>query len=152
MPKSYLRVMTLSINTNLSSLTAQQGLLRSSFQLDGVLNRLSSGLRINSAKDDSAGLSISTRMEAQIREKNQAIKNVNDGISLTQVAEQGMQSAIDVLQRMRELSVQASNDTYTSSDRLSMEMEIDQLKKELDSLASNTEFNGKKMLDGSDSE
>ena len=140
--------MTLSINTNLSSLTAQQGLLRSSFQLDGVLNRLSSGLRINSAKDDSAGLSISTRMEAQIREKNQAIKNVNDGISLTQVAEQGMQSAIDVLQRMRELSVQASNDTYTSSDRLSMEMEIDQLKKELDSLASNTEFNGKKMLDG----
>ena len=106
-------------------------------------------MRINQAKDDAAGLSVSTRMEAQIREHNQAIRNVNDGISMVQVAEGGMQESINIMQRMRELAVQAANDTYNSGDRADMEAELDQLKAHLNSIASDTEFNGQKLLDGS---
>ena len=105
-------------------------------------------MRVNSAKDDAASLAIGTRMEAQIRGKNQGVRNVNDGISLAQVAEGGMQEAVGVLQRMRELAVQAANDTYSSTDRTSMELEITQLKTQLNSIASNTEFNGQTLLDG----
>ena len=131
------------------ALNAQRSLMRSNNVLATVFKRLSSGMRINQAKEDSAGLSISTRMEAQIREHNQAIRNVNDGISLAQVAEGGMQESMNVLQRMRELAVQAANDTYNSGDRADMELELDQLKSQLDSIASDTEFNGQKLLDGS---
>ena len=141
--------MSLSINSNSMSLNAQRNLERSNKTLATVFKRLSSGMRINQAKDDAAGLSVSTRMEAQIREHNQAIRNVNDGISMAQVAEGGMQESMNVLQRMRELAVQAANDTYTSGDRADMELEIDQLKLQLDSIASDTEFNGQKLLDGS---
>ena len=141
--------MGFSINTNLAALNTQRNLLHSTSVLGTTFKRMSSGLRINQAKDDTAGLSISTRMTAQIREHNQAIRNVNDGISLAQVAEGGMQSAIDVMQRMRELAVQAANDTYNSADRADMELELDQLKAELNRMASDTEFNGMKLLDGS---
>jgi len=117
--------------------------------LGTVFERLSSGLRINSAKDDAAGLSVSTRMEAQIREHNQAIRNVNDGISMAQVAEGGMQEAMNTLQRMRELAVQSANGTYSSTDRANLETELTQLNSQLNSIASDTEFNGQKLLDGS---
>ena len=141
--------MTISINTNISSLSSQRNLLQSNKSLGTVFKRLSTGLRINSAKDDSAGFSVATRMEAQIREHNQAIRNVNDSISLAQVAEGGMQSSMNILQRMRELAVQSANDTYSSSNRQAMELEIDQLKAQLNSISSDTEFNGQKLLDGS---
>ena len=116
--------MSLTINSNTMALNAQRSLMRSNNVLATVFKRLSSGMRINSAKDDAAGLAIGTRMEAQIREHNQGIRNVNDGISLAQVAEGGMQEAMNTLQRMRELAVQASNDTYTSGDRADMELEL----------------------------
>ena len=141
--------MSLTINSNSMALNAQRNLVRSNNALATVFKRLSSGMRVNSAKDDAAGLSVSTRMEAQIREHNQAIRNVNDGISMAQVAEGGMQEAMNTLQRMRELAVQASNDTYSSSDRANLETELDQLKAQLNSIASDTEFNGQKLLDGS---
>ena len=141
--------MSLTINSNSMALNAQRNLVRSNNALATVFKRLSSGMRINSAKDDAAGLSVSTRMEAQIREHNQAIRNVNDGISMAQVAEGGMQEAMNTLQRMRELAVQAANDTYTSGDRADLELELDQLKSHLNSIASDTEFNGQKLLDGS---
>lgn len=140
--------MSLSINTNITSLTTQRDLLRSSSVLGTVFKRLSSCLRINQAKDDAAGLSISTRMTAQIREHNQAVRNVNDGIAMAQVAGGEMQQAVDVLQKMRELAVQAANDTNTPSDREAMELEITELKAQLNSIAADTAFNGQKLLDG----
>lgn len=112
------------------------------------MQRLSSGLRINSAKDDAAGLSISDRMTSQIRGLNQAARNSNDGISLAQTAEGALQETTNILQRMRELAIQSANDTNSASDRSSLQAEVNQLKQEMSRIAETTEFNGKKLLDG----
>lgn len=141
--------MALTINTNVASLNAQRNLGQSQGALNKSMQRLSSGLRINSAKDDAAGLAISDRMTAQIRGLNQAARNANDGISLAQTAEGALQESTNILQRMRELAVQSANDTNSASDRSSLNDEVTQLKAELDRIASTTEFNGKKVIDGS---
>jgi len=140
--------MGLFINTNLSSLNAQRQLTSTSNSLSRSFERLSSGLRINGAKDDAAGLSITTRFTAQIRGLNQAVRNSNDGISLAQTAEGALNETTNILQRMRELSVQAANDTNNDSDRASLQAEVDQLKNELDRIAETTNFNGNKILSG----
>ncbi len=140
--------MGLSINTNVMSLNAQRNLGTSQSALAKSMQRLSSGLRINSAKDDAAGLSISDRMTSQIRGLNQAARNSNDGISLAQTAEGALQETTNILQRMRELAVQSANDTNSSSDRSSLQAEVNQLKQEMTRIADTTEFNGKKLLDG----
>ena len=140
--------MSLSVNTNHSSLNAQRQLLNTSNALSKSFERLSSGLRINGAKDDAAGLSISTRFSAQIRGLNQAVRNSNDGISLAQTAEGALNETTNILQRIRELSVQAANDTNNDSDRASLQAEVAQLKSELDRIAETTNFNGNKVLDG----
>src|SRR3989338_6450843 len=137
------------INTNVMSLNAQRNLGVSGKALAQSIQRLSSGLRINSAKDDAAGLAISDRMTAQIRGMNQAVRNANDGISLAQVAEGAMQETTNILQRMRELSVQSANSTNSSSDRQALQEEVGQLQAEIDRIAQNTEFNGQRILDGS---
>ena len=136
------------INTNVQSLNAQRNLNTSAGSLATSLQRLSSGLRINSAKDDAAGLAISERMTSQIRGQDQARRNANDGISLAQTAEGALQSAGDVLQRIRELAVQSSNATNSASDRQALNAEVNQLTAELDRIAKTTEFNGSKLLDG----
>jgi len=137
------------INTNVQSLNAQRNLNSSQNALASSLQRLSSGLRINSAKDDAAGLAISERFSAQIRGLDQARRNANDGISLSQTAEGALQSAGDILQRIRELAVQSANATNSASDRAALNQEVGQLASELDRIASSTEFNGQKLLDGS---
>jgi flagellin len=140
--------MALTINTNVASLNAQRNLGRSQGSLNKSMQRLSSGLRINSAKDDAAGLAISDRMTAQIRGLNQASRNANDGISLAQTAEGALQESTNLLQRMRELAVQSANDTNSTSDRSSLNDEVTQLKAELDRIAQTTQFNGKAVIDG----
>ena len=120
------------INTNIASLNAQRNLNESQGMLSTSLQRLSSGLRINSAKDDAAGLAITERFTAQIRGLNQAARNANDGISLAQTAEGALQESTNLLQRMRELAVQSANDTNSASDRASLNDEVTQLKAELD--------------------
>jgi len=140
--------MGLSINTNVMSLNAQRNLGKSQNELSKSMQRLSSGLRINSAKDDAAGLAISDRMTSQIRGLNQAARNANDGISLAQTAEGALQESTNLLQRMRELSVQSANDTNTQSDRDSLQAENVQLTSELSRIANTTQFNGKTLLDG----
>lgn len=140
--------MAITINTNVSSLNAQRNLGKSQNALSNAMQRLSSGLRINSAKDDAAGLAISDRMTSQIRGLNQASRNANDGISLSQTAEGALQESTNILQRMRELAVQSANDTNTSSDRASLQAEVSQLKAEMDRIAQTTQFNGKNLLDG----
>ncbi|MBS1189586.1 MAG: flgL [Rhodocyclaceae bacterium] len=137
------------INTNVASLNAQRNMNTSQGSLATSLQRLSSGLRINSAKDDAAGLAISERFTSQIRGQDQARRNANDGISLSQTAEGALQSAGDVLQRIRELAVQSSNATNSASDRQALNAEVIQLTAELDRIAKTTEFNGQKLLDGS---
>jgi len=141
--------MALTINTNIASLNAQRNLNKSQGALAKSMQRLSSGLRINSAKDDAAGLAISNRMTAQIRGLNQAARNANDGISMAQTAEGALQESTNILQRMRELAVQAANDTNSATDRQSIQAEVDQLISELDRIANTTSFNGRKLLDGS---
>ena len=141
--------MALSINTNIASLNAQRNLGKSQGMLNKSLQRLSSGLRINSAKDDAAGLAISDRMTSQIRGLNQAARNANDGISLAQTAEGALQESANILQRMRELAVQSANDTNTASDRASLQAEAAQLQAEIDRISQSTEFNGQRLLDGS---
>jgi flagellin len=137
------------INTNVMSLNAQRQLNKSQAVSSQAMERLSSGLRINSAKDDAAGLAISTGMQSQIKGINQGVRNANDGISMAQTAEGSMDEMTNILQRMRELSVQASNDTNSSSNRASIQKEVDQLYSELDRIAETTQFNGTKLLDGS---
>ena len=137
------------INTNISSLNAQHNLAKSGATLQTALERLSSGLRINSAKDDAAGLAISERMTSQINGLNQATRNANDGISLTQTAESAVSGMTDNLQRLRELAVQAANSTNSTSDRASIQSEVSQLVSEIGRIASTTDFNGLKLLDGS---
>lgn len=140
--------MAVTINTNVMSLNAQRNLGKSQGKLAQSMQRLSSGLRINSAKDDAAGLAISDRMTSQIRGLNQAARNANDGISLAQTAEGALQESTSILQRMRELAVQSANDTNSDSDRSSLNDEVTQLKAELNRIAETTEFNGKKLIDG----
>jgi flagellin len=141
--------MTLSINTNVASLDAQRNLSNSQSSLATSMQRLSSGLRINSAKDDAAGLAIAERMNAQVRGMNVAIRNANDGISLAQTADGALASVSDSLQRMRELAVQARNATNSSSDKDSLNKEFSQLQSEITRVLGGTTFNGKHML-GSD--
>ena len=138
-----------TINTNVASLNAQRNLNASQSSLATSLQRLSSGLRINSSKDDAAGLAISERMTAQIRGLNQAVRNANDGISLAQTAEGALAQITDNLQRIRELAVQSRNATNSASDRAALQTEASQLKQEIDRVASTTAFNGVKLLDGS---
>ena len=139
----------LSINTNMGSLIAQNNLEKSQSSLQTSMQRLSSGLRINSAKDDAAGLAISDRMTAQINGLNQAVRNANDGISLAQTAEGAMQESTNILQRMRELAVQGASDTNTSSDRTSIGTEMTQLTDELTRISTATTFNTQQLLTGS---
>ncbi len=141
--------MTANINTNLASLNAQRNLNVSQSSLATSLQRLSSGLRINSAKDDAAGLAISERFTSQIRGNNQAVRNANDGISLAQTAEGGLSTAGDLLQRVRELAVQSANGSNSNSDRTSIQGEVSALTQELDRVANTTQFNGQNVLDGS---
>ena len=137
------------VNTNVMSLNAQRQLNKSQLTQNTAMERLSSGLRINSAKDDAAGLAISTGMSSQIRGLNQAVRNANDGISMAQTAEGSMDEMTNILQRMRELGVQSANDTNSASNRASIQIEVDQLYEELDRIASTTSFNGINLLDGS---
>lgn len=137
------------INTNMASLNAQRNLNTSQNSLNTALSRLSSGLRINSAKDDAAGLAISERMTSQIRGLNQATRNANDGISLAQTAEGALAEISNNLQRIRELSVQSANATNSAADRAAMQKEVGQLSAEIDRVAQTTAFNGTKLLDGS---
>ncbi len=137
------------INTNIASLNAQRNLNESQSALNTSLERLSTGLRINSAKDDAAGLAIAERFTSQIRGLNQAIRNANDGISFAQTAEGALGTVGDALQRIRELSVQAANDSNSASDREALNDEVQQLVEEVGRIANSTEFNGQKVLDGS---
>ena len=138
-----------TINTNISSLTAQRNSNRTQNDLSTAIQRLSSGLRINSAKDDAAGLAISDRMTSQIRGLTQAARNANDGISLAQVAEGALGSVSSDLQRIRELAVQSANATNSASDRVALQQEVAQLTTEIDRVATQTQFNGLNLLDGS---
>ena len=137
------------ISTNLASLNAQRNLNTSQSSLATALQRLSSGLRINSARDDAAGLSISNRLTSQINGLNQAVRNANDGISLAQTAEGALQESGNILQRIRQLSIQSANDSNSAADRKALQAEVSQLTSELNRIANTTTFNGKKILDGS---
>lgn len=138
------------INTNIASMNSQKFLSRTNDGLQMSMERLSSGLRVNSAKDDAAGLAIADRMTSQIRGMTVAMRNANDGISMAQTAEAGMGTITETLQRMRDLSVQAANfAAVSSSDRQKLQTEFKQLGNELDRIIKNTEFNGKKILNGS---
>jgi flagellin len=136
------------INTNIPSLNAQRNLNMSQSALATSLQRLSSGLRINSAKDDAAGMAIADRMSSQIRGLNQAVRNSNDGISLAQTAEGALGETNNILQRVRELAIQSANATNSASDRLALQSEVNQLVSELDRISNTTSFNGLKLLDG----
>jgi flagellin len=141
--------MPVVVNTNVMSLNAQRNLTRSDSMLATSLQRLSSGLRINSAKDDAAGMAISQRFTTQIRGLNQAVRNANDGISLAQTAESALDELTNNLQRIRELGVQAANSTNSSSDRAALDQEVQQRLAEVNRIATQTSFNGQKVLDGS---
>jgi flagellin len=138
----------LTINHNQMSLNAQRQLYQSGNLQRTTMERLSSGLRINSAKDDVAGVAIADRMTSQIKGLNQAVRNANDGISLAQTAEGALQESTSILQRMRELAVQSANDTNAGTDRASLQKEIGQLQQELNRIANTTSFNGKNLIDG----
>lgn len=137
------------INTNITALNAQRNLNKSQMSSQQAMQRLSSGLRINSAKDDAAGLAITDRMSSQIRGSTVASRNANDGISLAQTAEGALAEVTNNLQRIRDLSVQSANSTNSSSDRVAMQAEVSQLLSEIDRVATNSSFNGVKLLDGS---
>jgi flagellin len=137
------------INTNLPSLNTQRNLNTSQSSLNTSIQRLSSGLRVNSAKDDAAGLAIAERMNAQVRGLNVAARNANDGVSLAQTAEGSLGKIGDMVQRVRELAVQSSNATNSASDRAALQNEVSQLKEEIDRVAMTSNFNGTKLLDGS---
>lgn len=141
--------MAMTINTNIQSLNAQRNLGTSQSSLSTSMQRLSSGMRINSAKDDAAGLAIAERMSAQVRGLNQAQRNANDGVSLAQTAEGALSTIGSNLQRIRELAVQSRNATNSTEDRAALQKEVDQLKSEIDRVATDTSFNGTKLLDGS---
>ena len=137
------------INTNVMSLTAQRNLNASQGDLSTAIQRLSSGLRINSAKDDAAGLAIATRMTSQINGLNQAVRNANDGISMAQTTESALGEVTNNLQRIRELAVEAANGTYLTADRAALDVEVQQRVAEINRIATKTTFNGQNVLDGS---
>jgi len=137
------------INTNVKSMVAQDSIVKNNRALETAMQRLSTGSRINSAKDDAAGLSISTRMDSQVRGLSMAIRNANDGISLMQTAEGAMDEVTNMLQRMRELAVQSVNGVNNAADRKALNDEVDQLKQEIDRIAKTTQFNNINLLDGS---
>lgn len=141
--------MSLRINQNVVSLSTYGNLTQTSNRLEKSIEKLSSGLRINRAADDAAGLAISEKMRRQIRGLNRAVLNAQDGVSMIQTAEGAMNESHSILHRMRELAIQSSNDTLTSNDRLEIQKEVVQLRDDLDRIARNTEFNTKKLLDGS---
>ncbi|MBC3209548.1 MULTISPECIES: flagellin domain-containing protein [unclassified Pseudomonas] len=141
--------MALTVNTNTTSLNVQKNLNRASDALSTSMQRLSSGLKINSAKDDAAGLQISNRMSSQIRGNTQAIQNANDGISVAQTAEGALQASTDILQRMRELAVKARNGTNGSADQTATNAEFAQMSDEITRISASTNLNGKNLLDGS---
>lgn len=134
------------INTNINSLISQNALTRNNRALSSSMEQLSTGKRINSAADDAAGLAISNKMTAQIRGLNQAVRNANDGIALLQTAEGATTEITNMLQRMRELAVQAANDTYTAGDRSALNAEVAELQNEITRIGSNTEWNGMKLF------
>ena len=138
-----------TINTNVQSLNAQRSLNMSQSSLSVSMQRLSSGLRVNSAKDDAAGLAIAERMQTQVRGMNVAVRNANDGISLSQVAEGAIGKVTDMMQRMRELAVQAANASNTGTDRTSLNAEFTQLGAEVNRTLLSTRFNGQAILAGS---
>lgn len=140
--------MSTIINTNLASLAAQRNLAVSGADVQTALERLSSGLRINSAKDDAAGLAIAERFSSQINGLSQAKRNANDGVSLAQTAEGSLGETSKLLQRMRELAVQSANGTNSATDRAALQSEVNQLKAEVDRITNATQFNGQKLLDG----
>ncbi|BBB28653.1 flagellin [Neptunomonas japonica] len=140
--------MSMVINSNIMSLTAQRNLTLSQNDQNSAMERLTSGKRINSASDDAAGLAISNRMTSQIQGLNQAVRNANDGASLIQTAEGALEESTNILQRMRELSIQSGNGTYSSGDRSKMNAEVKQLVSELDRISETTSFNGQNVLDG----
>ena len=137
------------IGTNISSLRASNASMTANDQLSTAMQRLSTGKRINSAKDDAAGLAISNSMTAQIRGMNQGIRNANDGISLAQTAEGALDEVTNMLQRMRELAVQAANGTYSSGDTANIKSEQDALSTQITNVLANSQFNGIKLFDGS---
>lgn len=139
------------INTNVKSLMAQNAMSVNNRHLTKAMEQLSTGTRLNSAADDAAGLAISNKMTAQIRGLNQAVRNANDAISMIQTAEGATKEITNMLQRMRELSVQAANDTYTEDDRAALEAEYTQLHEEIDRISSNTQWNGMNLFAGSGS-
>ena len=141
--------MSLGVNTNVASLRVQANLNKASNALQDSMTRLSSGLKINSAKDDAAGLQIATRMSSQIRGQTVAIKNANDGISMAQTAEGALQETTNILQRMRELAVQARNGTNGTADQTATNAEFTQMSDELTRISASTNLNGKNLLDGS---
>ncbi|QXC32541.1 flagellin [Aeromonas sp. FDAARGOS 1407] len=141
--------MSMYVNTNVSSINAQRNLRNSNINLDTAYQRLSSGLRINSAKDDAAGLQISNRLTSQINGLNQGNRNANDGISLAQTAEGAMEEITGMLQRMRTLSQQSANGSNNTDDRIALQQEVNQLSTEIDRIAGDTTFGGTKLLDGS---
>lgn len=141
--------MAITVNTNIASLNAQRNLSTSGKLLSQSLQRLSSGLRINSAKDDAAGLAIATRMGSQVRGLNQAARNANDGISLAQTAEGALDEMTNNLQRIRELAIQSANASNTGNDRKALDQEVQQRLAEVERIATQTSFNNKKVLDGS---
>ncbi len=141
--------MALSVNTNVSALNTQRNLNASTNQLSVSLQRLSTGSRINSAKDDAAGLQIANRLTSQINGLNVAVKNSNDGISMAQTAEGALEQSTSILHRMRDLALQSANGSNSADERKALNGEVDQLKKELDRISNTTSFGGKKLLDGS---
>jgi flagellin len=141
--------MPLNVNTNVTSLVAQRNLSRSQSSVQKSLQRLGTGMRINSAADDAAGLAISQKMKSQVRGLEQATRNANDGISMIQTAEGGLEQMGDILNRMRELAVQSSSGTLTDTDRSFLDTEFQSLISEMDRIADTTEFNGRKLLQGS---
>jgi flagellin len=138
--------MALTVNTNVTSLNVQKNLNKASDALSTSMTRLSSGLKINSAKDDAAGLQIATRMTSQIRGQTMAIKNANDGISIAQTAEGAMQEQTNILQRMRELAIQSRNSSNSSDDRVALNTEFKQMSAELTRIADSTQLNGKDLM------
>ncbi|MBQ3644661.1 MAG: hypothetical protein II961_08705 [Candidatus Riflebacteria bacterium] len=140
--------MSLRINSNVTAMTAHGNLVTNDSRLSNSIEKLSSGLRINRAADDAAGLTISEKLKTQIRGIARAQQNVQDGISLIQTAEGALNETHSMLQRMRELAIQSGNDTLTTTDRLEIQKEIAQLKEDIDRIANDTEYNTKKLLDG----
>ncbi|MCE2595600.1 flagellin FliC [Motilimonas cestriensis] len=140
--------MALYVNTNVASLNSQRNLTKASNELSTSFTRLSSGLRINSAKDDAAGLQIGTRLQTQVNGLNQGARNANDGISLAQTAEGALEETTNMLQRMRVLALQSANGSNTSADRAALNKEYTQLQSEIDRISCTTTFGGVKLLDG----